>query len=497
MRYNSTRDKATKISGAQAIAEGIAPDGGLYVPESIPGLRDIGPLLGMDYQSRAAYVMGLFLDEFTPAELLEFSRQAYAGNFDAPEIAPLRKIDDATHMLELWHGPTSAFKDMALQVMPRLLTAALKKTGEEREVCILVATSGDTGKAALEGFRDVPGTRIVVFYPRDGVSKVQEKQMTTQEGANVFVSAVRGNFDDTQTGVKNIFADREFAKTLDGRGFFLSSANSINWGRLLPQIAYYVSAYCDFINSGGGKPGDFINFCVPTGNFGNILAAWYAKQMGLPVNKLICASNANNVLTEFIDTGIYDRNREFYLTLSPSMDILVSSNLERLLYNCAARSGIADGDKLVAGYMKSLASDGRYEADSRIKEMISSDFTAGYCGDEETKEQIGETFRNKGYLLDTHTAVALRVLGDYRKRTGDVTPTICVSTASPYKFADSVLSALGAEVPPTGAAQIARLTERSGVPSPAPLRDIDSRELRFGGWVEQEDMQEAVDEFLK
>ena len=491
MKYHSTRDKELNISAAQAIADGIAADGGLYVPESIPKLGDISPLLGMDYQDRAARVMSMFLDEFTLEELSDFSRKAYAENFDVTEIAPVKKFDDNTLILELWHGPTAAFKDMALQIMPHLLSASLKKTGETREVCILVATSGDTGKAALEGFSDVPGTRIVVFYPRDGVSNVQEKQMTTQRGANVLVSAVVGNFDDTQTGVKNIFADREFASAIDERGFFLSSANSINWGRLLPQIAYYVSAYCDAVNGGTIESGDGINFCVPTGNFGNILAGWYAKQMGLPIDKLICASNANNVLTEFIETGVYDRNRDFHLTMSPSMDILVSSNLERLLYNASG------DDKLVAGYMDALSSDGRYAINDAIKTEIDSVFSAGYCDDEETKLQIADTFRNGGYLLDTHTAVAVSVLGKYRKLTGDTTPTVVVSTASPYKFADSVLASLGESIPQSGAEQIDRLYEISGVSPPLPLMDLDSREVRFGDWIEKDDMLKLAEEFLR
>ena len=350
MNYFSTRDHQHIVSAAQAIACGLAPDGGLFVPETLPAVsaQQLQALCGMTYQQRAVEIMRPFLSEFSDEELTHFTAAAYGSQFDDAAVAPLHRLDDTTAFLELWHGPTCAFKDMALQILPYLLTASLKKCGEQRQVCILVATSGDTGKAALQGFADVPGTKILVFYPYSGVSEIQRLQMVTQTGSNVAVSAVRGNFDDAQTGVKQIFGDKAFAGALSQRGWFLSSANSINWGRLLPQIVYYFSAYCDAVNGGMIAMGGKLNFVVPTGNFGDILAGWYAKQMGLPVGKLVCASNANNVLTDFIRTGTYDKNRPFHTTASPSMDILVSSNLERLLYS------LCGSDTEVAGYMQQL-----------------------------------------------------------------------------------------------------------------------------------------------
>ncbi|NCC69898.1 MAG: threonine synthase, partial [Clostridia bacterium] len=340
-----------------------------------------------------------YLPEYTDNEVETIVKAAYGDNYDDPHIAPTRFTDAGTGFLELWHGPTSAFKDMALQMLPHLMTSSLKKCGETRGVCILVATSGDTGKAALEGFADVPGTKILVFYPRDGVSDVQKLQMVTQTGENVRVCAVTGNFDDAQTGVKTIFGNKALAEALSGRGWFLSSANSINWGRLLPQIVYYFSAYCNFVESGRIKLGEKLNFSVPTGNFGDILAGWYAKQMGLPVGRFICASNANNVLSEFITTGIYDRNRPFYTTVSPSMDILVSSNLERLLFS------VTESDDEVAGYMKRLKETGKYEVADNVRVRIQKDFFAGFCSDAETLAEIGKVWEDRHYLMDTHTAV--------------------------------------------------------------------------------------------
>ena len=441
MLYQSTRDKSLKLTAAQAIAQGLSRDGGLFVPASFPVMPEglLEKLAGMTYPERAAAIMKLFLDDFTEAELAAFTSKAYSmPNFDGPHAAPLVKTDDGTWSLELWHGPTCAFKDMALQMLPHLLSASLVKTGEQKDVCILVATSGDTGKAALEGFCDVPRTKIMVFYPRDGVSDVQKLQMTTQSGANVGVSAVEGNFDDAQAGVKAIFSDEELRELLGGRGYFLSSANSINWGRLLPQIAYYVSAYCDLMSSGEIRQGEKINFCVPTGNFGNILAGWYAKKMGLPVDRFICASNCNDVLTEFIDTGVYNKNRAFMTSISPSMDILVSSNLERLLYDLSGRD-----DALIAGYMSDLSSKGLYEVSDGIKAGLARDFSCGSSTDDETKKTIREMYDTQRYLIDTHTAVAFDVLRKYRTKTGDRTKTVIVSTASPYKFCDAVLEALG------------------------------------------------------
>ena len=494
MRYQSTRNKSVKLSSAEAIVRGLSTDGGLFVPETFPAITEqaIQELATKSYAERAAYVMGLYLDDFTADELKEYTNAAYsAPGYDDPAIAPITRTDGGAYFLELWHGPTSAFKDMALQMLPRLLTASLKKTGEPREVCILVATSGDTGKAALEGFCDVPGTKIMVFYPQDGVSDIQKLQMTSQRGDNVNVTAVYGNFDDAQTGVKTIFSDEATRAALSKRGYFLSSANSINWGRLLPQIVYYISAYCDMMKSGAIAYGDKLNFCVPTGNFGNILSAYYAKKMGLPIGRLICASNRNDVLTEFISTGVYNRQRPFYTTISPSMDILVSSNLERLLFDL---SGGSDGQ--VAGYMSSLAVSGQYKASPGIMSAIKRDFAAGFCSDEETKITIADMFREHGYLIDTHTAVGYKVLCDYQAETGDTTPTVVVSTASPFKFCDSVLDALGHVSDAGGVQLLDKLEFVSGNAAPAPLSALCGKTARFSATVETSGMNAAVMEFL-
>ena len=491
MNYVSTREGKQGITASQAIIRGLAPDGGLYVPTEIPAVREdfIRELCALDYRTRAVKVLGLFLEEFSTEELTEIAKASYGENYDDAAIAPLRILEDDTAVLELWHGPTSAFKDMALQILPRLLTASLRKNGEERTVSILVATSGDTGKAALEGFKDVPGTRIMVFYPRDGVSQIQKLQMATQEGGNVNIMAVNGNFDDCQTGVKKIFGDRDFEAVLAERGFFLSSANSINWGRLVPQVVYYFSAYCDYVNSGRIVMGDTVDFCVPTGNFGNILAGWYAKQMGLPVGRFICASNDNNVLTDFICTGVYDKNRPFYLTSSPSMDILVSSNLERLLY-CVT----GDAEK-VAGYMALLSSEGRYEVEEEVLSAVRKEFVGGYCSDADSHSEIARLWE-KGYLMDTHTAVASRVLEDVRREEGKRTPCVIVSTASPFQFGGAVLEALGVVTDETGPALMDELTAFTGVGAPAPLAGLAGKAIRFKEWVEVSDMKSAVDGFL-
>ena len=501
MLYQSTRGGGGKITPAEAIALGLSEDGGLFVPESIPRLTVdmVVELAAKPYKERAAFIMGLFLDDFSAEELSCYTSEAYCEpGFSHSGIAPLHKLDVNTHFLELWHGPTCAFKDMALQILPRLLVASLRKTGEKRESCILVATSGDTGKAALEGFCDVPGTRIMVFYPRDGVSDVQKLQMTTQSGNNVSVVAVEGNFDDTQTGVKAIFSDVELRNELDQLGYFLSSANSINWGRLVPQIAYYVSAYCDLIVQKEITVGDKINFCVPTGNFGNILAAWYAVKMGLPVNKLICASNRNDVLTQFIDTGVYNKNRPFFATASPSMDILVSSNLERLLFELSGKDG-----KAAAGYMSALASAGYYEIPVSLRNEIIRVFAGGRCSEEDTMKTIAGTFDKYNYLIDTHTAVAYKVLGDYRMQFGDDTPTVVVSTASPFKFCDSVLNALEKQgtncisesTKGDGVELIDRLANTTGREIPAPLSSLKSKQPRFLESVAPDGMKEAVRKF--
>ena len=494
MQYLSTRDKNVRLSSAQAIARGLSRDGGLFVPEEIPQLPEnaLRELCGMTYQQRAVSIMKMYLEDFTEEELCSFTSSAYSEKgFDDPKVAPVRKLDDGTWFLELWHGPTCAFKDMALQMLPYLLTSSLVKTGEEKKVCILVATSGDTGKAALEGFCDVDRTKIMVFYPKDGVSDVQKLQMTSQGGENVGVCSVVGNFDDAQTGVKKIFSNEQLREDLAEKGWFLSSANSINWGRLLPQIVYYISAYCDLMNEGTIKEGDKVNFSVPTGNFGDILAGYYAKCMGLPVNKFICASKQNDVLTDFIKTGIYDKNRDFYTTISPSMDILVSSNLERLLFKLSG-----ENDQLVASYMKDLFDGGRYDVTEEIRNAVTSEFAAGCCSDEETKALIGKIFHENGYLMDTHTAVGYGVLCKYREETGDDTVSVVLSTANPYKFCGAVLSALGHSDDADGLTLIDKLEEVSKNNAPIPLKSLKNKTVRFNDVTEKENMEAVVRNFL-
>ena len=494
MRYISTRDNTIQYSAAQAITQGLARDGGLLTPFFIPKLpgKALEDLRDMAYQQRAVYVMKQFLEEFSVKELTGFVNAAYGPDkFDTPAVAPVHTVDGATHCLELWHGPTCAFKDMALQMLPHLLTASLIKTEEEKTACILVATSGDTGKGALEGFKDVPRTKILVFYPKDGVSEVQELQMITQEGDNVGVAAVYGNFDDAQAGVKALFSDEEVRRELADAGYFFSSANSINWGRVLPQIVYYISAYCDLLRDEKIAPGQAVNVCVPTGNFGNILAAWYAREMGLPIDQLICASNSNNVLTDFIREGVYDRNRTFYNTISPSMDILISSNLERLLYS------LTQDTAEVRGYMAQLAETGRYQVSDRVKTKLQKRFKGYFCGDRETQRMILAMFNQYGYLIDTHTAVAFSALGQYRQETGDDTPAIVASTASPFKFCSSVLEALGDYTPVSGLDALDRLSARTGQPAPAPLAGLRDKRVRFTQTVEKDHMLDAVRSLLE
>ena len=494
MQYISTRDREQQFSASQAIAKGLADDGGLLTPVYLPKLprRALEELKDMSYQQRAVYVMKLFLDEFTVKELTDFANAAYGPEkFDTPAVAPVRGLDSNTFCLELWHGPTCAFKDMALQMLPHLLTASLRKQEEEKTVCILVATSGDTGKGALEGFKDVDHTRILVFYPKDGVSAIQELQMVTQEGGNVGVCSVVGNFDDAQTGVKKLFSDEKLRQELAQRGFFLSSANSINWGRVLPQIVYYISAYCDLVRDEKIQLGDPINVCVPTGNFGNILAAYYAKDMGVPINKLICASNSNNVLTDFLRTGVYDRNRTFYNTMSPSMDILISSNLERLLY------AITGEDQQVREYMDELNRTGRYEVSERVKEKIQRLFVGYCCDDTVTQKVISTIYRSFDYLIDPHTAVGFSALTQYREETGDMTPTVVASTASPFKFCDNVLGALGETNLRDGLDILDQLSEKTGQPVPAPLAGLRGKQPRFQRTEEKEHMVDAGLDMLK
>lgn len=491
MLYTSTRDKSVKVSSAQAIAQGISKDGGLFVPEEIPAIDSsfIDSLVGKSYIERAEKVLSLYLTDYTAEEIRACVSGAYApGKFSSEKIAPVKTIAAGENILELWRGPTCAFKDMALQLLPYLLTTAAKKTVADKTIVILVATSGDTGKAALEGFKDVSGTKIMVFYPNDGVSPMQKLQMTTQAGENVSVCAIHGNFDDAQNGVKKIFTDRAVAEKLEENGMMFSSANSINWGRLVPQIVYYISAYCDLIEQGIIKNGDEMNVVVPTGNFGNILAAYYAKRMGLPVKKLICASNANNVLTDFLKTGVYDRNRKFYTTTSPSMDILISSNLERLLFHLCG-----ENDATIREWMGALSAEGKYEISQSVKEQILTLFDAGCCDDAQTAETIAATYQ-KGYLLDTHTAVAVKVYEDYCHNTGDSTQTVIASTANPYKFSAAVLGAVCDGVPEgtDEFSQVELLRSKTGVECPEQLATLKGKQPRFTDCCYKEDMVDMV-----
>ena len=493
--YHSTRDtqKKEKLSSAAAIKQGLAGDGGLFVPEKLPALtkNDLLALAPLSYPERAAKVLSMFLTDYTEEELRADCAQAYSESSFPGGAAPLCQVDDHITSLELWHGPTAAFKDMALQIMPRLLSRALVKTGEKRDALILVATSGDTGKAALEGYKDIPQIKMMVFYPIDGVSRVQKLQMATQTGDNLSVVAIKGNFDDAQSGVKVIFNDPKAAEELNQSGCFFSSANSINWGRLAPQIVYYVSAYCDLLNEGKITYGDKINVCVPTGNFGNILAAYIAKKMGLPLGKLICASNSNNVLTEFLRTGTYNRNRPFHLTMSPSMDILISSNLERLLYFIA-------GSEATAAYMKQLSETGAYTVSAEILAEIQRDFIGYYADEAVTAETIRETFSADHYLADTHTAVGIAAAKQYQAEIGDDSLIVVASTASPYKFAADVYASLKPDdekAEPLAALDL--LESFSGVEIPYPLKGIGERKVRFDEVISKEDMQKRVYEFAK
>ena len=434
--YRSTRSADVKVSASEAILKGLAPDGGLYVPESIPALdKSLEELSKMDYREVAYNVMKLFITDFTKEELEACINKAYDTKFDTDEIAPLVKADGA-YYLELFHGATIAFKDMALSILPHLLTTSARKNNIKNEIVILTATSGDTGKAALAGFADVEGTKIIVFYPKNGVSPIQEKQMVTQKGNNTYVVGIRGNFDDAQTGVKTMFSDEKLAKELDANGFQFSSANSINIGRLVPQVVYYVYAYTRLLANGEIATGEKINVVVPTGNFGNILAAYYAKNMGVPIGKLICASNENKVLFDFFTTGTYDRNREFVLTSSPSMDILISSNLERLIYKIAG-----DDAAMNKKLMEELKEDGRYTITDSMKKEL-ADFYGNYASEDETAQTIKSIYEKTGYVIDTHTAVAADVYKKYTNDTNDTTKAVIASTASPFKFTRSVMNAI-------------------------------------------------------
>lgn len=487
MNYISTRDKSVKVTAAAAIAQGISVEGGLFVPDTFPIFtkEDFETLAKLDYKGRAKFVLKNFLNDFTEEEVDYCVEGAYTGSFDNEQPAPISLIGKNANILELWHGPTCAFKDLALQLLPYLLTTSAKKVNDGKKTVILVATSGDTGKAALEGFKDVKDTEILVFYPSDGVSPMQKLQMDSQKGENVHVCAIKGNFDDAQTGVKKIFTDNAVKAKLAENGMLFSSANSINWGRLAPQIVYYISAYCDMLDRADTKDG--FNVVVPTGNFGNILAAYYAKKMGVPINKLICASNANNVLTDFINTGKYNRNRDFYTTISPSMDILISSNLERMLFELCGNN-----DKEVASLQDSLSKNGEFTVSEEVKNAMSELFWGGCCDDKATVATIGKYFGEYGYLCDTHTAVALNVYEQYVEKTGDDRPTVIASTASPYKFAKSVLSAVSEKKGNSEFDTVRVLSTETNTQIPAPLLALENAEVRFKQICEKDDMLSAV-----
>lgn len=491
MIYHSTRNKNLCVSSAEAIAQGIAADGGLFVPDSIPELTaaDFEAWKGLTYAERAARVFQLYLTDFTLDELRDCTQNAYAsGSFETPNVQEIATLADGTMLLELWHGPTCAFKDMALQILPHFLTKSVQKSGISREIVILTATSGDTGKAALAGFRDVPGTKIMVFYPEDGVSSMQKRQMQTQEGENVHVCAVKGNFDDCQNGVKAIFTDPAMQAALAANGMQFSSANSINWGRLAPQIVYYVSAYVTMLEQGILEAGQQFALTVPTGNFGNILAAWYAKQMGVPIAHLVCASNVNNVLTEFIETGVYDRNRVFHATVSPSMDILISSNLERLLYHMTHGD-----DAQIRTWFDALKAEGRYEIPTELLHRIQAEFSGSCWDDDATKEIIGKVFSENGYLSDTHTAVGICAARDYQAEAKTRCPMLVASTANPYKFGNAVLDAIG-DVPADADeyAVLDLLAATSHMPIPAALASLKTKPVRFTDSIEKTEMPTYV-----
>ncbi len=496
--YRSTRNRDITATASQAILQGLAPDGGLFVPQELPKFAPEGTdlkeslekLAQQSYRETALEVMSLLLTDFTQEELRHCIDSAYDSKFDIPEITCLKKADGAWY-LELFHGATIAFKDMALSILPHLMTTAAKKNGVTDEIVILTATSGDTGKAAMAGFADVPGTKIIVFYPKGGVSAVQEKQMLTQRGANVHVVGINGNFDDAQSAVKKIFGDEQMKERMAKGGKRFSSANSINIGRLVPQIVYYFYAYGQMVKAGEIKAGDPINITVPTGNFGNILAAYYAKQMGLPAAKLICASNENRVLVDFFRTGVYDRNREFILTSSPSMDILISSNLERLIYQIAG-----EDTEATAAFMKKLSEEGSYEITPKMQERL-GDFCGDYASEDETAEEIRQVYEACGYVIDTHTAVASKVYRKYRKMTGDETKTVVASTASPYKFARTVVTSIRPDLAGKSDFElIDMLTEISKVKAPQAIEDIRTAPVLHNTVVDVPDMEPEIARWL-
>ena len=489
--YKSTRSSDESVTASQAILKGLADDGGLFVPESIPVLdKSLTAFSQMTYQETAYEVMKLFFTDFTEEELKSCINKAYDSKFDTEVIAPLVEAD-GTYYLELFHGATIAFKDMALSILPHLLITSAKKNNVKNEIVILTATSGDTGKAALAGFAGVKGTKIIVFYPKNGVSPIQENQMVTQRGENTFVVGITGNFDDAQTGVKQIFGDKKLAQVMDQAGYQFSSANSINIGRLVPQVVYYVYAYAQLLKAGKISDGEKMNVVVPTGNFGNILAAYFAKHMGVPIAKLICASNENKVLYDFFETGIYDKNREFVLTSSPSMDILISSNLERLIYLAAG----ADADKNMA-FMKSLSTEGKYEITADMKAKM-TDFYGGYASEKETADTIKSLYEKTGYVIDTHTAVASTVLEKYKNVTGDTTKTVLASTASPFKFTRSVMNAIDAKYDKMEDFELVdELSKLANVKVPNAIEEIRTAPVLHDTVCDKEEMKSVVMKFL-
>lgn len=490
--YSSTRSNQGKVKASEAILKGLSDDGGLFVPDHIPALdKSLKELAEMDYRQVAYEVMKLFLTDFTGEELKNCINRAYDSKFDTEAIAPLVEAEGA-YYLELFHGATIAFKDMALSILPHLMITSAKKNHLENEIVILTATSGDTGKAALAGFADVEGTRIIVFYPKNGVSPIQEKQMVTQKGANTFVVGIHGNFDDAQTGVKKLFADKELAARMQEKGFQFSSANSINIGRLVPQICYYVYAYATLLKEGKIYEGEKINVVVPTGNFGNILAAFYAKNMGLPIGRLICASNDNKVLYDFFRTGTYDRNREFVLTSSPSMDILISSNLERLIYRIAGNDAEKDKELMAA-----LSGQGRYEITEEMKAQL-QDFYGNYASEEETAAEIKRLYEDCGYVIDTHTAVASAVYQKYVKETGDEAKTVIASTASPFKFTRSVMNAIDRKYDALGDFELVdELSKIANVAVPGAIEEIRTAPVVHDVQCDVDKMKDTVEQFLK
>ena len=499
MNYISTRGYDKKYSAAEAIITGIAPDGGLFVPETIPQIsaEEIEEMKNMQFFQISARVLSKYLTDFTEAELLEFAQAAYDeekwGENPIP-LVQLNAYNDREYILELWHGPTCAFKDVALQMLPHLMTASVKKTGINKKICILTATSGDTGKAALEGFKDLPGTEIIVFYPTGGVSDAQKLQMVTTEGFNTHVIAVNGCFDDAQTGVKKIFGDEAFAAKLDANGIMLSSANSINWGRLAPQIAYYVYSYVELLRQEKIGKGEEINIVVPTGNFGNILAAWFAKQMGIPVKKLICASNRNKVLCDFFSTGTYDRNREFFKTTSPSMDILISSNLERLLFEVAGGNSAQ-----VIEWMTGLNTEGKYSVDKDTLKSLQHSFVGGFADETGVAKTILDVYDRTDHVIDTHTAVGFNIYGRYHTRSNDETKTVFVSTASPFKFAPAVMDSIRGAGYSNGRSietVIKELSDESGLEIPKSIAELGTKEIRHKDVIDKEQMEDKVAEIL-